>query len=587
MTTMRGQDDHGVGDQLTAVGPVDLPEFLTDLLQELADAGALTLLLRLGATGVVAAGAAWRSTPARFCWRSARSCIRFICRFMVLLAGAEGLEPPTFGFGDRCSTKLSYAPPPIRITPPRHEGESCGTTSIGRSVEARQRMPSRSPDMFCRNRVTSTTSNRTRARFPRVMPARRPQLAELGLFLLVVALPLAFTPFSTSPFGDPKLVILVGGSLALWGSGLPLDRRIGALAALWTAFTALSALTGVEPIRSLAARTDGEGGGLMLVLSCAAIVVTAGGRGRRPARTNPALVRGRLVHRRSTRSRVPVRARRADRHPRAEDPLVRGGHDGQSAVRGGLARGGDRRGAGPRQAPAEPGAGGGLPGAWSRHVRGTKLARPAGRRRGRHAWQANPACRGGPPSRSRRRSAWSCWGGRSLDPSLPGGRPERRRRAGPAARDRPPTPTEPWCGGSPPAASAERPVVGWGPGTTQVAVPHPRHARRHRGGHPPVGRRPQPVPGNGRDLGDPRADPARGVVRAAGGAGVASGSGARLEPGRRRRAGRLRHGRTAQPGPDAPAVPVRRHGGRAPAPGSPHADERTPRGRAPRGRDRR
>ena len=109
------------------------------------------------------------------------------------------------------------------------------------------------------------------------MPARRPQLAELGLFLLVVALPLAFTPFSTSPFGDPKLVILVGGSLALWGSGLPLDRRIGALAALWTAFTALSALTGVEPIRSLAARTDGEGGGLMLVLSCAAIVVTAVG----------------------------------------------------------------------------------------------------------------------------------------------------------------------------------------------------------------------------------------------------------------------------------------------------------------------
>ena len=109
------------------------------------------------------------------------------------------------------------------------------------------------------------------------MPARRPQLAELGLFLLVVALPLAFTPFSTSPFGDPKLVILVGGSLALWGSGLPLDRRIGALAALWTAFTALSALTGVEPIRSLAARTDGEGGGLMLVLSCAAIVVTGVG----------------------------------------------------------------------------------------------------------------------------------------------------------------------------------------------------------------------------------------------------------------------------------------------------------------------
>ena len=45
-----------------------------------------------------------------------------------------------------------------------------------------------------------------------VMPARRPQLAELGVFLLVVALPLVFTPFSASPFGDPKLVVLVGGT---------------------------------------------------------------------------------------------------------------------------------------------------------------------------------------------------------------------------------------------------------------------------------------------------------------------------------------------------------------------------------------
>src|SRR4249919_4060313 len=76
---------------------------------------------------VVAAGADWRSTPARFCWRSARSCIRFICRFMVLLAGAEGLEPPTFGFGDRCSTKLSYAP---RLRSPRYVGDF-GVLSIG------------------------------------------------------------------------------------------------------------------------------------------------------------------------------------------------------------------------------------------------------------------------------------------------------------------------------------------------------------------------------------------------------------------------------------------------------------------------
>ena len=29
------------------------------------------------------------------------------------LAGVEGLEPPTRGFGDRCSPKLSYTPRPL------------------------------------------------------------------------------------------------------------------------------------------------------------------------------------------------------------------------------------------------------------------------------------------------------------------------------------------------------------------------------------------------------------------------------------------------------------------------------------------
>ena len=28
----------------------------------------------------------------------------------IQVAGAEGLEPPTIGFGDRCSTNWNYAP---------------------------------------------------------------------------------------------------------------------------------------------------------------------------------------------------------------------------------------------------------------------------------------------------------------------------------------------------------------------------------------------------------------------------------------------------------------------------------------------
>lgn len=107
------------------------------------------------------------------------------------------------------------------------------------------------------------------------MQARRPQLAELGLFLLVVALPLVFTPFSASPFGDPKLVVLAAGTLALWASGLPIDRRLAWAAAAWAGVTIAAALAGVDVSVGLTARTEGQGGGA-IVVGCAGVLAVLG-----------------------------------------------------------------------------------------------------------------------------------------------------------------------------------------------------------------------------------------------------------------------------------------------------------------------
>lgn len=110
-----------------------------------------------------------------------------------------------------------------------------------------------------------------------VMLARRPQLAEIGVFLLVVALPLVFTPFSASPFGDAKVVVLAAGTLALWASGLPLDRKLGLATLAWVGVTAVAALTGVDPSVGLTARTEGQGGGLIVVACAGALAVLGSG----------------------------------------------------------------------------------------------------------------------------------------------------------------------------------------------------------------------------------------------------------------------------------------------------------------------
>ena len=47
---------------------------------------------------------------------------------------------------------------------------------------------------------------------------------EAALFVLIVALPLAFFPQSRDAFLDVKILLLAGGTLLMWVAGLPPRR---------------------------------------------------------------------------------------------------------------------------------------------------------------------------------------------------------------------------------------------------------------------------------------------------------------------------------------------------------------------------
>src|SRR5438105_11360992 len=98
--------------------------------------------------------------------------MRFICLFTANLgpgyAGQEGLEPPTAGFGDRCSAKLSYCP---RGMSPCGRLSAVNLAAAGEHLETRaERVPFR-PEF-----QPATRSRRWRARLastsaPAVAPA--------------------------------------------------------------------------------------------------------------------------------------------------------------------------------------------------------------------------------------------------------------------------------------------------------------------------------------------------------------------------------------------------------------------------------
>jgi len=98
----------------------------------------------------------------------------------------------------------------------------------------------------------------------------RPQALEAGLFLIVVALPLAFFPLSEAAFIDVKLLVLALGTLLVWVSGVPVDRHLAAPAlALGVAF-ALATVFGIDPAESLVGTIQLTG---VVMLACTLVLV--------------------------------------------------------------------------------------------------------------------------------------------------------------------------------------------------------------------------------------------------------------------------------------------------------------------------
>jgi O-antigen ligase len=98
---------------------------------------------------------------------------------------------------------------------------------------------------------------------------------ELGLGLVVVAVPLAFVPASFAPFVDAKMVLLLAGSLAVW-AGTRSHSRLTLPAAAWLGTLALAGLLGVDRWWSLTG-PENTGNGLLLLGTSAFLLVAGTG----------------------------------------------------------------------------------------------------------------------------------------------------------------------------------------------------------------------------------------------------------------------------------------------------------------------
>jgi O-antigen ligase len=109
---------------------------------------------------------------------------------------------------------------------------------------------------------------------PVAVAGPRPRGALIaGLMLVVVGLPLVLTPFTTAPFSDGKLVLLIAGTMlvAIGIRGRPFDPRLATPAGIFVVVELVAASAGVDPMRSLLGLE--QGGDSVLILCCAATLL--------------------------------------------------------------------------------------------------------------------------------------------------------------------------------------------------------------------------------------------------------------------------------------------------------------------------
>jgi hypothetical protein len=104
-------------------------------------------------------------------------------------------------------------------------------------------------------------------------------MLSAGLALVVVGTCLAVIPSNSWPYVDGKLLVLVLGTLLVWAARPPADRGLVLVAGLWIGSLVLATVFGVDRWQSLAGQ-EGLGGGLILLVPCAVLLV--GGAGLPP-----------------------------------------------------------------------------------------------------------------------------------------------------------------------------------------------------------------------------------------------------------------------------------------------------------------